>query len=85
MLNTIKNKDYKWHFVYLEDNYTFLKDYDVSVLPRAILIDQDGKFIRWNAPLPTEYFEDYFLKYLNDKKGNLQLDNSRYRGIRKRN
>ena len=85
MLNVIKDEDYKWHFVFLEDNYKFLQDYDISAFPRAILISQEGEFIKWNAPLPSQYFEDYFLKYLNDKKGNLQLENPRYRGYRKKN
>ena len=85
MLNVIKNEDYKWHFVFLEDNYQFLQDYQINTFPQAILISQEGEFIKWNAPLPSEYFEDYFLKYLNDKKGNLQLENPRYRGYRKKN
>jgi len=85
MMNYIGEKNYKWHFVFLEDNYKFLQDYQVGVIPRAILIDKEGKIISLNAPLPSEYFEDYFLKYLNDKKGNLQLENPRYRGYRKKN
>ena len=85
MLNVIDDEDYKWHFVFMEDNYKFIQDYQINTLPRAILISQEGEFIQWNAPLPSQYFEDYFLKYLNDKKGNLQLENPRYRGYRKKN
>ncbi len=85
MLSFLEGKDYKWHFVFLEDNYKFLHDYQISILPRAILIDKDGVIINSNAPRPSEYFEDYFLKYLNDKKGNLQIENPRYRGYRRKN
>ena len=85
MMSYIRDKDYKWHFVFLEDNYSFIQNYQVGIMPRAILIGKEGEIVNWNAPRPSEYFEDYFLKYLNDKKGNLQLENPRYRGYRKKN
>ncbi len=76
MMATIANKDYKWHFVYLGDNYNFIQNYNVDVLPRSILIDKEGNFIAWDARLPTQYFKEYFLKMINEKKGNLKVKRS---------
>jgi thiol-disulfide isomerase/thioredoxin len=83
MKKLLAKYDYKWHFVFLEDNYQFLYNYQVEVLPRAILIDKSGKFIAWDARLPIDYFEDYFLKMLNDKKGNLQIRTDMRNGVRR--
>ncbi len=83
MMRIIENQDYKWHFVFLQDNYQFLQDYQVSMLPRSILIDKEGNFIAWDARMPTDYFEDYFLKMLNDNKGNLQLKTQMRNGLRR--
>jgi peroxiredoxin len=82
MMRAIGNKDYDWHFVFLNDNYHFLQDYQVSVLPHAILIDTEGNFISWDARLPTDYFEDFFLKMINDKKGNLDVKTRMRNGSR---
>jgi peroxiredoxin len=82
MMKIIENEDYKWHFVFLKDNYHFLKNYNVSVLPRSILIDKEGNFIAWDARMPTNYFEDYFLKMLNDNKGNLEIKTQMRNGYR---
>ncbi len=78
----LENTDYKWHFVFLKDNYQFLYDYQVSVLPRAVLIDKNGSFTSWNARLPSEYFEDFFLQMLNKKKGNLDVKTRMRNGSR---
>ena len=84
MLNVIKGKEYPWHFVFLEDNYNFIQEYQVHVVPQAILIDKDGSAINLNAILPSDYFKDSFLKMLNDRKGNLNQQNNPYDGIRVR-
>ncbi len=82
MMHAIENKDYNWHFVFLNDNYHFIQDYQLSALPHAILIDPEGNFVSWNAHLPSDYFEDYFLKMINDKKGNLDVKTRMRNGIR---
>lgn len=82
MMRQIENKDYNWHFVFLDDNYKFLTDYQVSVLPRAILIDKEGNFVSWDARLPSDYFEDFFLQMLNEKKGNLDVKTRMRNGSR---
>jgi hypothetical protein len=46
----------------------------VDILPRYILIDKNGRIEMWNAPAPSKHFSDIFLKMLNDKKGNLNLE-----------
>lgn len=82
MMRQLADKDYKWHFVFLNDNYQFLQNYQVSTVPRAILIDKEGDFISWDALLPIDYFEDYFLQLLNDKKGNLDVKTRMRNGTR---
>ncbi|MCK5846724.1 MAG: TlpA family protein disulfide reductase [Bacteroidales bacterium] len=84
MLNSIKGKAYPWHFVFLEDNYSFINNYQISVIPQAILIDKDGSIIDLDAVQPSDYFKDTFLKMLNDRKGNLNQQNNPMDGIRVR-
>jgi thiol-disulfide isomerase/thioredoxin len=68
----IENKGYKWNFVFLDNPAKFVENYHVGALPRAILIDPQGNLVDLDAALPTEQFEEKFLKMLNDKKGNLR-------------
>ncbi len=82
MLKTIEDKDYPWHFVFLENNYQFINDYNISVVPQAILIDKDGSIINLNAIQPSNYFKDSFLKMLNDRKNNLKQKPQLSDGIR---
>lgn len=82
MMQQIENKDYNWHFVFLEDNYQFIQDYQIGVLPRAILIDKEGNLVSWDARLPNNYFEDFFLQMLNTKKNNLDVKTKMRNGTR---
>ncbi len=84
MLNVINDGEYPWHFIYLEDNYEFINNYQISVIPQAILIDKDGSIIDKNAIQPSDYFKDSFLKMLNDRKGNLNQQYDVRDGIRVR-
>ncbi len=83
MEKIIKDQEFNWNFVFLEDNYQFIYDYNISVVPQAILIDKDGSIIDNNAILPSDYFKDTFLKMLNDRKGNLKQQDHISDGIRK--
>ena len=83
MEKIIKSQEYNCSFVFLEDNYQFIYDYNISIIPQAILIDKDGSIIDNNAILPSDYFKDTFLKMLNDRKGNLKQQNHISDGIRK--
>ena len=84
MNNVINGEEYPWHFVFLEDNYDFIQQYQIQVVPQAILIDKDGSIIDLNAILPSDYFKDSFLKMLNDRKGNLNQQYNPLDGIRAR-
>ncbi len=68
-----REREYQWHIAPIGEELKFLYDYNVDVLPRYILIDKNGHIEMWNAPSPSNHFSDYFLKMLNDKKGNLEL------------
>lgn len=75
MKSYIKSRELQWTFAPLNENFKFLNDFDISTLPRYILIDQEGKIDNINAPSPSNHFSDYFLRMLNDKKGNLRIKN----------
>ena len=73
MKNYVELKSYEWTFAPLDDNFNFLNDYNITNLPRYILLDRNGRVENVNAPSPSNRFSDYFLKMLNDKSGNLEL------------
>lgn len=75
MRKYVEQREFDWTFAHLNNNFQFLSDYHVSVLPRYILINKEGKLEMPNAPLPSKHFSELFLKMLNDKKGNLELKN----------
>ena len=74
MRQYVKSREFKWQFAHIDTQLKFLYDYRVDVLPRYILINKEGKIEWWNAPAPSKHFQDMFLKMLNDKKGNLNLE-----------
>ncbi|RUA30603.1 MAG: hypothetical protein DSY76_02415 [Bacteroidetes bacterium] len=69
----VKDKDYQWTIAPLGENFQFLNDYNIGVLPRYILINKEGKLEMLDAPTPSNHFAERFLKMLNDKKGNLKV------------
>jgi peroxiredoxin len=75
MRRYVEQREFGWSIAHLNDNFKFLSDYHVSVLPRYILINKEGKLEMPNAALPSQHFSELFLKMLNDKKGNLELRN----------
>ena len=68
-----KNNTYKWHVVHYASGIQLLDDFNVEVLPYAILLDRNGKVEQINALLPSQGFSDFFIKMLNNKKGNLLM------------
>jgi thiol-disulfide isomerase/thioredoxin len=81
MLALIREQNYAWHFVYLNQVYHLVNDYQIATMPHAILIDKEGNFIAKEAPLPNQHFEEYFLQMLNEKKGNLNNDHQMKNGV----
>jgi len=73
MRRYVEQRGFDWTFVHLGENFKFLSDYHVNVLPRYILINKEGKLEMPNAARPSQHFSELFLKMLNDKKGNLEL------------
>lgn len=68
-MDYVKKKEYEWIFCHY--NHDFIEDYNISMLPSFILIDKEGKIENFSCPFPSQYFQDYFLQMLNEKKGNL--------------
>lgn len=50
----ITQKEYDWIFLHFNENYQFLKDYQVRTYPHNIIIDQNGKVLKYPAKLPGE-------------------------------
>lgn len=73
MKEYIEHREFAWTFAHIDQNYTFLNNYHISILPRYILINKEAEIEMLNAPSPSNHFSDYFLKMLNDKKGNLKI------------
>jgi thiol-disulfide isomerase/thioredoxin len=73
MASYVKSREYNWLCAPLGENFQFLNDYNIGVLPHYILIDKEGKLEMLNAPTPSDHFSDIFLKMLNDKRGNLKV------------
>jgi peroxiredoxin len=65
----VEKNGFKWLFAYY--NHDFIDDYNVSMLPYFILIDKEGNVENYSCPYPSQYFQDYFIQMLNEKKGNL--------------
>ena len=74
MASYVKSRDYNWIFASLGENYQFLNDYNIGVLPRYILINKEGELEMLNAPKPSNHFSEQFLKMLNEKRGNLKVN-----------
>jgi thiol-disulfide isomerase/thioredoxin len=74
MRKYIAQREFQWTFAHIGTGFQFLYDYQVDILPRYILIDKKGRIEMWDAPAPSKHFSDIFLKMLNDKKGNLNLE-----------
>lgn len=68
----IIENEYKWLQLDYNSNFELIRNYNVELFPYYILIDKIGK-IEWiPAYTPSEGFSSYFVKMLNDKKGNLK-------------
>jgi len=51
-------KDYVWKFVNVGDQSDVLIDYDVRSYPLFLLIDKDGKIVKYPASLPSNGLEE---------------------------
>ncbi|MDR1793551.1 MAG: TlpA family protein disulfide reductase [Bacteroidales bacterium] len=47
-------KQFDWIFVHLDDNFTFLDDYQAKALPLSVFIDKEGKILEYPAISPTQ-------------------------------
>jgi hypothetical protein len=55
---------YPWEFVNFFRNFDIEDDWGVKVYPHAFMIDPDGYIINDNAPMPSEYLENYLREVL---------------------
>ena len=58
-------KDFTWTFLHLGNDIELLRDYDVRSFPLFILIDSQGKIIKYPADLPDGGLESSLEKLLN--------------------
>jgi len=50
-------KDFDWIFLHIGDKIQLLKDYDVRTYPLYVLIDEQGKIVKYPADLPSNGLE----------------------------
>jgi len=58
-------KGFSWTFLHLGNETGLLKDYDVKSFPLFVLIDGQGKIVRYPADLPDSGLENSIEKLLN--------------------
>lgn len=64
----IATKSLNWTFLFAKANDKVLSDYKVSAFPTYYLIDPYGMLVMSPAPSPTENFEKYLFKIIENKK-----------------
>lgn len=66
--NTVREKEMNWVQLFAENerNSTFIRDYDISDIPRFIFLDPDGKIVSVDAPRPSQKEE---IDYLFSQSG----------------
>lgn len=64
----IASKSLNWTFLFAKANDKVLSDYKVSAFPTYYLIDPYGMLVMSPAPSPTENFEKYLFKIIENKK-----------------
>jgi thioredoxin-related protein len=57
-------KEYVWNFLHIGDQSEVLKEYDVRSYPLFVLIDRDGKIVKYPAELPSKGLEAELQKLL---------------------
>ncbi len=59
-------QDYKypWDFVNFFKNFDIEDEWGVKIYPQAFMLDPNGNIINSNAPMPSEYLDDYFKEIL---------------------
>lgn len=63
----VKNK-FSWTFLFTTANSQVISDYNVVNYPSYYLINENAELIMSPAPSPSENFEHYFFKLIDDKK-----------------
>ena len=58
-------KDFLWTFLHLGSDIGLLRDYDVRSFPLFVLIDSQGKIIKYPADMPDSGLESSLEKLLN--------------------
>jgi thiol-disulfide isomerase/thioredoxin len=58
-------KDFVWTFLHLGDEYRLLLDYDVRSFPLFVLIDSQGKILKYPAELPSAGLDQSIERILN--------------------
>jgi peroxiredoxin len=58
-------KDFKWTFLHGGEDYDLLRDYDVRSFPLFVLIDSQGRIVKYPADLPDSGLELSLERLLN--------------------
>jgi len=60
--NRLKQKDFSWPIVRIEENNPILKDYQIKAFPTYIIINPEGKVYQYPARGPKDGIERVFVK-----------------------
>ncbi len=69
----VKKQQAPWDFLWFNDDYQLLNDYQVKTYPKYILLDENGKLEYYFPPKPRENLISY-LKALQKKKDQEKID-----------
>jgi len=58
-------KDFTWTFLHLGSDIELLRDYDVRSFPLFVLIDSQGKIVKYPAEMPDSGLESSLERLLN--------------------
>lgn len=67
LLPFVEKYQYDWTFLYFDDDYKLINNYNIRTYPFSILIDPDGNIHTYNAKQPSEQFKDWFLFMLENE------------------
>ena len=63
----INKNEFGWTFLFTEINSQTISTYKIDTYPTYFLVDTRGSLLMSPAPSPSENFEKYFFKYVEDK------------------
>lgn len=68
-----EEQGYNWQNLYFNNDFDFISNYKIELLPYYTLIGKNGQFEAFAPPHPSFGFKEFFVEMLNQKKNNLKV------------